>query len=43
MVDDAETVEKILQVADELNLGLRTDDVAHLGRSVVFPYRGAQQ
>ena len=31
-------VEKILQVSDELNLGLRTDDVTHLGRSAVFPF-----
>ena len=38
MVDDADMVEKILQVSDELNLGLRTDDVTHLGRSAVFPF-----
>ncbi|CAE7407072.1 unnamed protein product, partial [Symbiodinium sp. CCMP2456] len=38
MVDDAEMVEKILQVSDELSLGLRTDDVTHLGRSAVFPF-----
>ncbi|CAE7582905.1 unnamed protein product [Symbiodinium sp. KB8] len=38
MVDDADMVEKILQVSDELSLGLRTDDVTHLGRSAVFPF-----
>ena len=38
MVDDAEMIEHMLAVSDTLNLGLRTDNVEHLGRSAVFPF-----
>ncbi|CAK9030654.1 unnamed protein product [Durusdinium trenchii] len=37
MVHDPEAIEQILQVSDDLGLGLRTDAM-HLGRSVAFPF-----